>query len=447
MVLNAYSLSLSLSSGRDPLFHNISLELDEGDTCLITGRSGSGKTMFGLTLCGFLPFVTQSWNLSGTIELFGNKLEQGTPPQAIGIILDNPYTQISGMKRRVSDELAFPLECRGVETKKIISLIEYYSSQLGITYLLDRSIRTLSGGELQRVIIAGTLISKPRFLFLDRPLTEIDDEFRHPLMTILNSHIKDLRGAFIIAEEPWLLGTVRFQKEFSIDGESAPLNERLTQQVRNNHRLNNSDILTVDSVSYSYDRVHRILRDVSFSLGHGEVVFITGPNGSGKTTLAKIITGILTPSSGTIVIDGVSSSSMNIKERIATVGFSLQNPMLHFCRTTVHEELDLAEKWGNPAQKVIDMLGLTSLLYRHPLELTHAERKRLGIALSCGVKRKILIMDEPSQYQDNGGFMMIVNVISHLADQGIGVLIITHDPRFFRAFPGSRVIHLSREGN
>ena len=136
---------------------------------------------------------------------------------------------------------------------------------------------------------------------------------------------------------------------------------------------------------------------------------------------------------------------MNVKqsETMSLVGLALQNPGLHICRKTVRKELELAEKWGNSPDELVGILGLDKLLDRHPLELTQAEKKRLGMALSYGKNRKIIILDEPSQYQDREGFTRIADAVKIITGEGKAVLIISHDPRFNNAFPGSAVIHLS----
>jgi len=451
MVLNADSISLSLYGGGKLVFSDISLELGEGEIALAAGGSGSGKTVLGLTLCGFLPIWAGSWELDGRIEFLGESLTQGDTPLEIGIILENPYTQLSGIKRSVRQELAFPLECRGIKPKDMQSRIELYAGLLGVQHLLDRSVRTLSGGELQRVLVECALIAQPRFLFLDRPLTEIDTEFRPALMNIVRQHLDEQQGAALAAEDPWLLPeSLHFDKICSLDEDI----ERGVNTADDwpsgqyaEHKANDESVLVVDSLAYGYNDSNPVISDLSFSLGKGELIFITGENGSGKTTLARLLAGVLTPESGTIVIDGRRAGAMAEWEQMSAVGYALQNPGFHLSRSTVREELELSKRWGNSPGELIEVLGLDTLLENHPLELTQAEKKRLGMALSCGEKRKVIILDEPSQYQDSSGFRRILDALSMCLAEGMGVLVITHDPRFFRVFPGAEIIRLSREAS
>lgn len=451
MVVTTKNLSLELPGCKCPVFKDLSLELCEGETGLVTGPPGSGKTMLGLTLCGFLPLWVGSWKLVGNIKLFGRILEQGETPMGVSIILENPYSQISGMKKSVRYELAFPLECIGTDPVKMFSTVERYAEELGVRHLLDRTVRSLSGGELQRVLIAESMITQPRFIFLDRPLTEIDQEFRTPLLNNIIHHIYDVGGAALFAEDPWLLPeNLRFNKEFNLGSEEEQMfntKDFSPELYHKNHISHNDNLLIVDSLTFAYDRINSVFNNLSFSLGSGDISFIAGANGAGKTTLAKCIAGILKPSSGSIVIDGRQSETMREWEIMSSVGLTFQNPDYQLCRRSVREELHLAGKWGNPAGKLVEVLGLDALLEHHPLELTQAEKKRLGMALACGGRRKVLILDEPSQYQDAEGFNRIVEAVEMCRTEGKGILIITHDPRFFTAFRGAGVIHLFREEN
>ncbi|MFC1538931.1 ATP-binding cassette domain-containing protein [Candidatus Latescibacterota bacterium] len=442
MVLSAENLTLTLSGKKESLFREISFEISEGETGIVNGKAGSGKTLLGLSLCGFLPLWIGNWKLDGHLKLLGKPLIQGEIRNEIGIVLENPYAQISGLKQTVFEELAFPLECRGIKPNIISDVTERFSKELGVSHLLDRNIKTLSGGELQRIIITAALISGPRFLFLDRLMTEIDTDFRPRLLEIIASAADESNGAVLIAEDPWLIPEHDFELKIPVGSEDENIESQHASVMQ--MKAPGEELLCVDSLSFGYGKGTPLLDKLSFTLAHGELKCVTGPNGSGKTTLARLIAGITEPDSGEIILDGKSFGAIEQWEKMSLSGLALQNPGLHICRKTVREELELAEKWGNAPGELTEILGIDKLLDRHPLELKQAEKKRLGMALAYGNQRKIVILDEPTQYQDTDGFEKIISALEFMLGEGKGVLVITHDPRLNTMIPDSQIIHLSR---
>ncbi|HDY88815.1 MAG TPA: ABC transporter ATP-binding protein [bacterium] len=290
MVLKTENLGLSLYGGEKKIFRDISLVLNEGEMGIVAGRAGSGKTLLGLTLCGFLPLWVGNWQLEGGIELLGEPLRQNEYRNEVGIVLQNPYTQISGMKRNVLDELAFPLECRGTKQQAMHEQINYHANALEIAHLLNRNVKNLSGGELQRVIIASTLISNPRFLFLDRFMTEIDTDFRPQLFSIIASRIKEFEGSALIAEDPWLLPERHFQSSVQlgpVEVESHIPDSLYGETSDTVKTPTGGDLLCVESLSFEYVNENPVLYDISFSLGSGDLLFLEGPNGAGKTFIYR----------------------------------------------------------------------------------------------------------------------------------------------------------------
>ena len=441
MVLHADSLTLTINDERRPIFHDIDMHLNDGNSCLLKGGPGSGKSLLGLTLCGLLPLWVGRWNLVGSVSLFGEIVQQGNPPGGIGILLENPYNQLSGLKKSVRCEIAFSLECLGVSPDTMSGQIDTIANEFGIFHLLDRDVRTLSGGELQRVLISAMLISKPRFLFLDRPLTEIDTDYRPEIMKLVDRHVTDSDGAILTAEDPWLLEGTTFNTMINLDGSGNHVH--CPAMKLSGAPLSDETVIETERLSFAYEEGRPVITDLSFTLKRGEVVFVTGSNGAGKTTLARLITGIRKPNGGTIFIDGEKAGLMPEWERFSRVGYALQNTGYHLSRNTVREELALSFRAGFDTQESAKTLGLEGLLDSHPLELTQAERKRLGVALSFGGKRSAVILDEPTQYQDGEGFEKIVTAIEEARKKDTGIMIITHDPRFDDTYPDAKRITLS----
>lgn len=447
MVLSASHLGLSLGSERREIFDGVSCGLNEGETGLVIGRSGSGKTALGMALCGLLPLWAGRFDLRGRIEFLGRMVEQGVCDPEAGVILEHPYSQLSGLKSTVTGELAFPLECRGVGRTEMLRAVGDAVESLGISHLLGRRVRTLSGGELQRALIACALVTRPRFLFLDRPLTEIDTGFRREVLRVVRTRVRESRGGALIAEDPWLVPEESFDTVVRLGpGEEPGATGQSPQPLITGgpagRKAPRGDLIRVERLRFAYPGGGEILMAVSFSTGRGDISFITGPNGAGKTTLARILAGILIPSGGEIELDGRPYRSMSRYEITSRVGFAFQNAALHLSRSTVREELAVASAWGFPAGNLTEILGLDRLLDTHPLELTQAQRKRLAVALAAGGRRDAVILDEPAQYQDEEGFRMLDDAIRHIAASGAAVLLISHDPRLLAVFPDAGEIRM-----
>jgi len=453
MVLTAKHISLTLGQKMNVALNDISLSLEQEEAGLLTGPSGSGKTAMGITLCGLLPHWTGSYSLQGTIEILGKPVEQGEWNSDLGIILENPQTQFSGLKSTVEQELAFPLECMGVNPSEIPPVIERYAEMFEVVNLLPRRAHTLSGGELQRVMTACAPVSEPRFIFMDRPLTEFDFDFRTKFFDIIRTHAAMCGGAALIAEDPWLLSDASFDRVFRMEPGGRNLSTENTKKsgekkytIKESIKRNKpkGGLLQVEELEFGYYADTPIIENLSFSIGSGDTAFITGPNGAGKSTLAKLLTGILRPWKGDILLEDTPHSSMKQREIMSHVGYAFQNAGLHLSRSSVQEELASASSWGHAPGQLTEILELGRLADKHPLELTQGERKHLALALAGGGGRRVVILDEPTQYQDEEGFRRTTEAIRHLSGRGTATLLISHDPRLYLEFPAAGEIALKR---
>ncbi len=443
MPLTVEKLGIALGKPARDVFRGVSFALGEGETALVTGASGSGKTALDMATAGLLPQWAGDHAIEGSIDFDGSPVTQGNPLPGTAVVLENPYTQLSGLKTTAAEELAFPLECIGVPRGGIKAAIDKTAHMLGIGHLLGRRVRTLSGGELQRLLIAAALVAEPRLLVLDRPLTEIDEGSRANILGVIRDHVRSARGAALVAEDPWLVAAESFDavvrldptKEPTANGHRSP--SGMPDEIPAGRTASSGDLVRADDIRFAYPGGGEVLGGISFSLGRGDIAFLTGPNGAGKTTLAKLLAGLLVPSSGEIVLAGIPYRSMTVEGIASHVGLTFQNAALHLSRGTVREEFALAERWGRPAWRWAEVLGLDRLFDRHPLELTRAGIKRLAAALAAGGHPDMIVLDEPSQYQDEEGFRMLIHGIGLMAAGGTAVLAITHDPRLYAAFPAA----------
>ena len=167
---------------------NINLDIKKGEFWAVIGKNGSGKT----TLCSILRrFVPDFYKgeLTGKITLEGKELREYSQKeivQKIGFVFQNPFTQISGVKDTVFEEIAYGLENLGLEREVIISEVEKILKLLEIEKLRDRNPYDLSGGQKQRVALASIIAMNPDILVIDEPTSQLDPKGTEDIFKIIN---------------------------------------------------------------------------------------------------------------------------------------------------------------------------------------------------------------------------------------------------------------------
>lgn len=186
------------------------------------------------------------------------------------------------------------------------------------------------------------------------------------------------------------------------------------------------------------DETLHALDNVSFTVQAGEFVAITGPSGSGKSTLANIIGGLDRPNEGSVVVDGENLS--HVRDRVLSdyrnhhIGFVFQTFNLQGTRTALENvmlPLIFAKMKRKDriirAKECLEAVGLADRLKHRPNQLSGGQRQRVAIARALAVKPSIIIADEPTGNLDSARGEEIMKVLKKLNEQGITLLIITHD--------------------
>lgn len=159
-----------------PALREINLQVEEGEFMAIVGPNGAGKSTLCYTLSGFIPHFFKG-ELTGKVEVDGKDLQQSDLNQwvlTVGLAFQNPFSQISGAKFTVYEEIAFGLENTGVPRQEIMERVEAIMALTGINDLAQRSPYSLSGGQQQRVALASILVMEPKVLVLDEPTSQLD---------------------------------------------------------------------------------------------------------------------------------------------------------------------------------------------------------------------------------------------------------------------------------
>jgi Fe-S cluster assembly ATP-binding protein len=194
-------------------------------------------------------------------------------------------------------------------------------------------------------------------------------------------------------------------------------------------------MLELKNICYEVEDNKEIIRDISLQI-EDHFVVITGPNGGGKSTLAKIIAGIVTPTSGQILLDGEDITGLNITERANKgISFAFQQPV-HFKGLTVRDLITIAAGKKLSVNEICDILSEVGLCAREYIDreinnsLSGGELKRIEIAMITARGTKLSIFDEPEAGIDLWSFNSLIRVFEKMRDEIQGtILIISHQER------------------
>ena len=221
---------------------NINIEIKKGEFWAIIGKNGSGKTTFCNMLRRFVPDFYKG-ELTGKITLEDKELKdysQKELVQKIGFVFQNPFTQISGVKDTVFEEIAYGLENLGLEKEEIISRVEEIFKLLEIEKLRDRNPYDLSGGQKQRVALASIIAMDPDILVIDEPTSQLDPKGTEDIFKIINLMANE--GKTIILVEHKLELIAEYAQNILVLDEGEIILSGKAEEVLNNKILLEKEI-------------------------------------------------------------------------------------------------------------------------------------------------------------------------------------------------------------
>ena len=239
---------------------NINIEIKKGEFWAVIGKNGSGKTTFCNMLRRFVPDFYKG-ELTGTITLEDKELKdysQKELVQKIGFVFQNPFTQISGVKDTVFEEIAYGLENLGLDKEEIISRVEKILKLLEIEKLRERNPYDLSGGQKQRVALASIIAMDPDILVIDEPTSQLDPKGTEDIFKIINLMANE--GKTIILVEHKLELIAEYAENILVLDEGEIILSGKAEEVLNNKILLEKEIgMTQYSIlAYELEKVRKI---------------------------------------------------------------------------------------------------------------------------------------------------------------------------------------------
>ncbi len=446
-----------------PAIRELSLDLHPGELMLVAGTSGCGKTTLMRCINGLIP-RSYHGELSGTVQIFGEDargMSMAALSQKVGTLLQDPERQIVGSF--VLNEVAFGLENLGIPRGEMLARVDETLDFLGILKLRDRETFSLSGGEKQKVALAGALAMRPQILLLDEPLASLDSASAQEALALFR-RLAD-SGVAIMLVEHRVEDVLRIGPDTVLylrDGEQAYFGDadgmldvldyhevklpapvvferakaapapHFELAVKPNGR---EDLVAFDHVGFRYDpALPDVLHDVNFTVHRGDVVAMLGANGAGKTTLVKHALGLLKPTAGRVLLEGRDTRDMSVAQAARTVGYVFQSPSQMLFAPTVKEELSFGphnlgyapDQIQRDIAMALDVVNMADYADSPPLALSFGQQKRISIAAVLAMRSRILMMDEPTAGQDYWNYTAFMDAILQMPGFD-AVIFITHD--------------------
>ena len=442
-VIEARGLGFSHRGTGTRQLADITCDIPAGSRVAVMGAAGAGTSTFAMTLNGLVPHHHPG-DLYGQLRVAGIATHETTPPRlvrVVGLVSQNPEAQV--MERLVIDDVAAGPANLGLDRDEVLFRARRALEEVGLTGLADRETATLSGGQLQRLAIAGALAMEPQILVLDEPTSALDPEGAVTVRRIVADLSATGRTVVMVDHDPdavaaWAdLLLVLQEGKLAYFGAPGPFldDERRVAAagIRPRHRCRGGvperpepetpPILEAIGLTHRYPSGVLALDGVGVTIHRGEFVALLGGNGAGKTTLAKHFAGLLEPTSGTV------------RSHAERVGFVFQNPDHQIFANTVLDEAafgprnaglpdpDVAERAGRALKRV----GLGDAAGLHPLRLGRGDRQRLAVASALTMNPDVLILDEPTTGLDWRGTEALMGLLTDLNRDGTTIVMITHD--------------------
>ena len=491
-IISFRNFSFQYRAQKRPTLTDINLEIYPGERVLIAGPSGSGKSTLAGCINGLNPFSNPG-ACTGTLTVDGVDAPHSSIFELsahVGTVLQDPDGQFIGLT--VGEDIAFALENSCTPQDEMHAITRHAAELVGIENHLGYAPHELSGGQKQRVSLAGVMVDQVKILLFDEPLANLDpatgkqaieliDEIQqktdttvliieHRLEDVLwrnvdrivlvndGTILADLRpdellSGSLLAEngirEPLYVTALRYagvditpdkhpahvDSLVLDDTDTQKLRDWFTARPRPAAQPEREPLLEVKGLSFGYQKGQQTLRDVSFSIGKGEMVSIVGRNGAGKSTLSKLICGFETPDAGEIFLNGKPLAEENIRRRAQHIGYVMQNPNQMISKTMIYDEVALGlqrsglteEQIREKVEATLKVCGLYPFRNWPISALSFGQKKRVTIASVLVLDPELILLDEPTAGQDFRHYTDIMEFLRGLNARGVTVVMITHD--------------------
>ncbi|EGR94452.1 ATP-binding cassette domain-containing protein [Cutibacterium namnetense] len=406
-------LTVGVPDRDEPILGPIDLHLAAGSRVLIAGLSGAGKTTLLHAIGGLLE--EESYDLAGRVSTWSGGVN-------VGLLQQEPIHSV--VAATCGRDIAFGPENHRVPREDIWPVVEDSQRRARFAMPTDHSTTKMSGGQMQRLAIAGILATNPGLLLLDEPISMLDEESAMAIrdevawmahdrtVLVVDHHPDQWRGVLDQVVELTDHGTLKKVWDFedfldsreavSLSPHTSIAGETVVRaSAIDAHRPQSDDLL---------------LRGVTMSARRGLITVVSGPSRAGKSTLLRLLAGLDAPASGELTLPG-------------QVAWVPQNPENYLVAQTAADELFASPMVPEDAdlRGLVRTFGLKAILDSHPMTCSGGEKRRLAIAAALAQHPDLLLLDEPTVGLDDDRGASVLSAIRAAADSGVAVVVSSHD--------------------
>ena len=475
--------NVSYSKNNNMILENISFSLKKNKYNVIIGKNGSGKSTILKLIVG-LEKISGGQIFIDNEELVYKRDELYKIRKKTGIVFQESNEYIIG--ETVAESLIFGMENNRIPLEKMKENMTKYVKLFQLENIIDKKTVNLSGGEKQKVALAGAVITEPEIILLDEVTEMWDKTTKDKMNGIIEEFLKDGKTVVSVTHSPEEIkrsdNIVFITEEGKIvTGKSEEVNKIIEEKENTeiNHEviseysadltkisLKEEEIkVKIKDISYYYEKERKIIESFSVNIPKNSITAITGKSGTGKTTLIEIISGLAFLGenfSGEIEYNFRNENKekedeklllyKNISERELyeirkRIGIVFQNTGEQFFSGTVLEELEYnitkkykiknkkSKELSDRINEIAEIFGYDEkFLMKSPFVLSGGEKKMLGLALAVCLEPEILILDEPTGALDYIMTVKFMKIVEKMKKNGTTVILVTHDENIVKQY-------------
>ncbi|MCZ0704488.1 energy-coupling factor transport system ATP-binding protein [Natronobacillus azotifigens] len=474
------------------VLHDVSLTIEKGTFLAIMGSNGSGKSTLCKLLNGLIPHYYVG-DFSGKVTVKGLDTRESKVAELshnVGYVYQDFENQL--VSPRVLEDASFaPLnfgyadfQSRG---KRALDLV-------GLHGLDQEFIWQLSGGQKHLLALAGALSLDPDILIIDEPVAQLDPQHAEEIYSILR-RLNEEFGKTIIVIEHHTEFIAEFCKEVILMDQGQVISKKPTKEalqhveeliasqiyppqvtqaafqvgkgyainlpvtlpeacgffsndsLRENRREIDIDfgvqpvdrlpLIEMEQVAFSYKTItrskKRVLKEVDLTINRGDHIALVGNNGAGKSSLMRLITGLVKPETGKVIVDGINTRDVSPEHLADFITYVYQNPEQMFIEDSVRKDVGFFLKarkvtdYQKKVDQILEQFDLTDLQDRDSRLMSGGQQRRASLAIGVAMDPKVILLDEPTANLDIATRKHITKLIAQLKRQVGAVVIATHD--------------------